>query len=105
MLLTIFSALLVQNMTDIPTSEMDPCKYINVSNLQNYFFLEPVSPIEVNYHIRNLKNSKQDIDSISISIFKEYREYFSNIIADLINHCFETGIFPKLFYNVCILNL
>ena len=59
----------------------------------------------VSYHIQNLKNSKQSIDSISISIFKEYREYFSNIIADLINNCFITGIFPKSLKKAIVLPL
>ena len=91
--------------SDIPNSDTDPCQFINVSHLQNYFFLEPVSPIEVNYHIQNLKNSKQGIDSISIPIFKEFREYFSDVIANLINYCFETGIFPKSFKKAVVLPL
>ena len=86
----------------IPTSDIDPCKFINV-NYPQLFFLEPVSNIEVGYHIHNLKNSKQDIDSISISIFKEYKESYSHIIADLINKCFETGLFPKPFKKAIVL--
>ena len=78
----------------IPCSELNPCHYINV-NHRSYFFLEPVSPFEVEYHIKNLKNSKQNIDSIPTSLFKEYHEMFSHVIADLINKCFQTGVFPK----------
>ena len=88
----------------IPASDLDPCKFINV-NLQNYFFLEPVSPAEVEYYIRNLKNSKQDITSISISIFKEFCGLFSHIVADLINMCFETGRFPKILKKAIVLPL
>ena len=84
---------------------MDPYNYINVRQLQSFFFLEPVSQIEVSYHIQNLKNSKQDIDSISIPIFKEYRDLFSHILADLINICFETGTFPKFCKKAIVLPL
>ena len=88
----------------IPASDMDPCKFINVSHL-SYFFLKPVSPLEVKFHIQGLKNSKQDVDSISIPIFKENSECLSYIIADLINKCFETGVFPKCFKKAIVLPL
>ena len=52
-----------------------------------------------------MKNSKQGIDSISITIFKENCEFLSNIIADLINKCFETGLFPKSFKKAIVLPL
>ena len=52
-----------------------------------------------------MKNSKQDIDSISIPIFKEYRDLFSHILADLINICFETGTFPKSCKKAIVLPL
>ena len=83
---------------------MDPCCFIDVSH-PSYFFLEPVSPLEVEFHIQNLKNSKQDINSISIPILKEFRGLLSHIIADLINKCFETGVFPKPFKKAIVLPL
>ena len=67
--------------------------------------MEPVSPSEVEFHIQNLKNSKQNIDSISIPILKEFRGFLSLIIADLINKCFETGVFPKPFKKAIVLPL
>ena len=83
---------------------MDPCCFIDVSH-PSYFFLEPVSSLEVEFHIQNLKNSKQDINSISIPILKEFRGVLSHIIADLINKCFETGIFPTTFKKAIVLPL
>ena len=88
----------------IPTSDIDPCKFINVRH-PSYFFLEPVSPIEVEFHIQNLKNSKQDINSISIQMLKDNREILSPLIADLINKCFETGTFPNTFKKALVLPL
>ena len=88
----------------IPISDNDPCQFIKV-NHPTYFFLEPVSPVEVEYYIKNLKNSQQNIDSISMPIFKEFHEIFSLIIADLINKCFETGIFPDSLKKAVVLPL
>ena len=80
---------------NIPQSDLDPCDFINVSHSSS-FFLEPVSSIEVEYHIKNLKNSKQDINCISISLLKENSELLSNVISELINICFQTGKFPNV---------
>ena len=88
----------------IPNPDMNPCKFIKV-NHSSYFFLEPVSTLEVEYHIKNLKNSKECIDNISVSIFKEFQEFFSHIIADLINTCFETGLFPDSLKKAIVLPL
>ena len=88
----------------IPMSDIDPCHYVKVTH-RSYFFLEPVSPLEVEFHIKNLKNSKQNLDSISISIFKEYHGMFSHVISDLINTCFESGVFPKSLKKAIVLPL
>ena len=90
--------------SEIPASDLDPCHFIKV-NHPSYFFLEPVSPFEVGFHIKSLKNSKQDIDSISISILKENHESLSHTIADLINTCFQTGIKPRSFKKAVVLPL
>ena len=89
---------------NIPPISLDPCHYINI-NQSDSFFLEPVSPLEVGCHIRQLKNSKQDINSISIPIFKENYEFISDKIADLINNCFCTGKFPSILKKATVLPL
>ena len=88
----------------IPISDISPYKFINIRH-PSFFFLEPVSPLEVGFHIKNLKNSKQNIDFISTEIFKEFHEILSYVIADLINKCFETGIFPDSFKKAVVLPL
>ena len=52
-----------------------------------------------------MKNSKQDINTVSINILKEYSEIFSHLIADLINKCFEMGVFPNTFKKAIVLPL
>ena len=79
----------------IPSSPIDPCCFIN-TNHSSSFFLEPVSPIEIGHHIRNLKNSKQELNHVTTPILKENYEIISFIFADLINACFQAGKFPKI---------
>ena len=61
--------------------------------------------VEVEYYIKTLKNSKQDINSLFIQILKENSSVLSNIIADLINVCFQSGIFPKILKKAIVLPL
>ena len=90
--------------SQIPASSINPLSYIN-SNISSSFFLQPVSAFEVTYHIRSLKNSKEDIDSISVSILKENSEFLSFFIADLINCSFLAGKFPKCLKRAVVLPL
>ena len=90
--------------SEIPSSNLDPCHFINVRHSSS-FFLEPVSAVEVEYYIKTLKNSKQDINSLPIQILKDNSSVLSNIIADLINECFQSGIFPKILKKAIVLPL
>lgn len=89
---------------NIPHTLLDPCQFVDV-NQSTSFFLEPVSALEVGCYIRNLKNSKQDIDSISIPILKENYEIISPIFSDLINNCFYFGNFPSILKKAIVLPL
>ena len=61
----------------IPSSSMNPCHFID-TNHSSSFFLDPVSPFELKYHIKDLKNSKQNVDHISIPILKDNADFFFN---------------------------
>ena len=89
---------------NIPLSTMNPCHYVRV-NQPYSFFLEPVSPEEVVYYIKDLKNSKQNLNSISIQIMKENCEIIAPIVTDLINICFQTGNYPKILKKAVVLPL
>ena len=91
--------------SSIPLTSSDPLEYIVNSN-SGSFFLNPVSSVEVSGHIKNLKNSKQNVDSISISILKEnYDSQISLILADIINVCFSVGVFPENLKKAIVLPL
>ena len=89
----------------IPQSFTDPLEHVVNSN-PNSFFLHPVSPLEVSYYLKNLKNSKQNIDSISISVLKENADSFiSSVLTDVINTCFFTGVFPSNLKKAIVIPL
>ena len=67
--------------------------FINFNSI-NSFWLEPIYPVEIESLILNLKNSKQDINSLSVSILKENSSFVSTILCDLFNYCFQKGLFP-----------
>ena len=88
----------------IPLSSVDPLRYINVNS--SSFFLQPVSPLEINYHIKKLKNSKQDLNTISIEILKDScNGVLSLVLSDVINVCFEKGVFPNSLKKAIVLPL
>ena len=88
----------------IPLSSIDPLRYINVNS--SSFFLQPVSPLEISYHIKKLKNSKQDLNTISIEILKDScNGVLSLVLSDVINFCFEKGVFPNSLKKAIVLPL
>ena len=89
---------------NIPDSDLDPCHYINVSSPFS-FFLEPVSAEEVGTVIKNLKNTKQDLNTISVATLKDNYDKLAPIFADLINLCFQSGTFPNILKIAIVLPL
>ena len=79
----------------LPNSTTDPLNFLNRNNL-NSFYLYPVTPSECCKIVKSLKNSKQKINSISLPMFKLFVNYFVDVLCDLINTAFSSGIFPDL---------
>ena len=58
-------------------------------------FLSPTDPKEIQSLIQNLDESKaSDIYDTSIKLLKMSNNCLSNVISDIINHSFTTGVFP-----------
>ena len=66
-------------------------------------FLFPVTSLECNNIIKNLKNTKQNINSISMTIIKENSVKLSEIFCHIINLCFSQGKFPKIFKEAIVI--
>ena len=91
-----FSSIAQKLDESLPPPRTDPLSYINC-NIPQSFYLSPVHPAECVSIIRSLKNTRNDINCISVSLFKTYSHYFAPSISTLINNSFNTGKFPKLF--------
>lgn len=85
-----FVKLSTQHTTDFGFSNL------NVPYSSNSFFLSPVCACDVVSLITRLKNSNSSgQDGISNNILKMCKLYLSDVIAFLINLCYEEGIFPS----------
>jgi Reverse transcriptase (RNA-dependent DNA polymerase) len=59
------------------------------------FYLYPVNEAEINKYINNLSESSAcDVDFMSSKDLKLFGEEIAEPISNIINQCFETGIFP-----------
>ena len=84
----------------IPAPSIDPLRY--VSHVNCSLFLRPVTPQECMTVIHGLKNSKSPIDALPVDLFKIASEIFSEILADLTNKCFISGVFPDPLKIACV---
>ena len=83
------------NSADSPYSTVTP-------NTHEPLILDPVSPEECSSIINSLKDTKQDINHIPVKIFKEYHRHFLHIVCDIINKCFEFGVFPDCLKHAAV---
>ena len=86
----------------LPITNVDPLSFINYASSSS-FFLSPVTNFECSTIIKNLKNTSQTKNSISVGVLKLHEEILSPIICDMINQSFLTGCFPDSLKVACIL--
>ena len=66
-------------------------------NSANSFFLSPTSPSEIKKIINDLDIKKcTGPNSILIFILKLFKPFFSLWLSEIVNLCFEVGIFPDI---------
>ena len=86
-----------QNLANsLPVSNLEILDFMPSAPPQ-YFQLNPVTESECLNIISSLKNSKTDIDSLPVKIFKIVSASLVQPICLLINNSFTTGIFPDYF--------
>ena len=87
--------------TSLPQSSENPFSYIS-SNHENIPQFEPVTPDECSKIILSLKNSKQNINTISVLTFKKHHQLLLPILCDIINLSFISGVFPTCFKHATV---
>ena len=95
-----FSSIPIDLENSLPDSNIDPLSFMQRNN--NNFFLFPVTVNEIDHVTNNLKNSKSNIHTLPIKMFKDYLNIFAPIMSEIVNRCFETGIFPNSCKVACI---
>ncbi|CAL4158607.1 unnamed protein product, partial [Meganyctiphanes norvegica] len=94
------------NIANQLTSQIPPSKYTAESflqnRIQNNFVISPISPIEVNSIIDDLKNNGNTVNSIATHVLEESKHIITPIICHLINLFVQQGYFPDNLKLGCI---
>ena len=88
-----FSSVAANLERDMPPGDGMPP---HITPVRQSFYLFPVTHYELVNIISKLKNKKTDLNDISVDMFKRARHVLSEPLLQLINNCFETGIFPDI---------
>ena len=84
----------LQSSLPVNTSIPDPLSYLP-NNYSRSMYLFPITVSECSQLILELKNSKQNINSIPVSLLKNNFYHIAPILCELINLIFSSGVFPS----------
>ena len=85
----------------IPYSDIPAASYVRDEILDS-MFLFPTTPDECRSNISNLKNTKSNINSFPVKLWKACKSFLSAPVSKLINTCFNNGEFPDVLKFACI---
>ena len=81
---------------NLPLSTVDPLSCLNIPPCPTLSQFDPVSPTEINIICKGLKKSKQGFDHITVPLFNSTLDVHHNILCEIINLAFTSGIFPDM---------
>ena len=87
---------------NLPSSNVDPISYL-APRIPSSMYLSPVSIEECSKLIKNIKNTKGNINEIPVTILKEIHNYIVPTICKIINLSFSTGTFPLCLKRATII--
>ena len=88
--------------SNIPPTLDSPYAYVK-SNTHPDLILDPITNEECALIINALKNSKQDVNTIPVSLFKSYSHHFIPTMCDMINQSFILGVFPDCLKHATVI--
>ena len=97
-----FSNVAVNIDNSIPIVNQSPLSYVH-PNIFSSLFLYPVSASECKNIILSLKNTKTDLNSISVKALKAVSDVVGGCFAKLINASMAGGLFPNVFKTAIII--
>ena len=83
---------------DLPDNDANPLDYL-INNVSSSFFFAPITLDECSQIIKNVKNSKQDENKITVNLLNVNRHFNSRIICDLFNQFISDAIFPQSLFR------
>ena len=78
----------------VPTTNEDPYHTVTNNNVSSIFFY-PVTAMEVENIISNLKNTASNLNEIPVKFLKNLSTILSEPISNLVNASFSSGVFPE----------
>ena len=87
---------------ELPTTNESPYTHIKTNEF-NISSFNPITPDEISQIICSLKITKQNIDHISVEMFKKYHTCFLPVLCDIFNLCLDTGTFPNCFKHATVI--
>ena len=78
----------------ISCNERDHLQFLSHISMPNSFFLNPISAINVENAIGNLKNKSSNIETYPNKILKFIKVEISPILASIFNRSISNGVFP-----------
>ena len=87
---------------NLPTCDDSPYSFVKLNTLPPLIF-SPATLEECKQIISSLKESKQDINCISVKLFKDYHHYFLKAICNMVNLSLHTGKFPNCLKHAIVI--
>ena len=87
--------------TEIPKTQSNTTSYLK-NRINHNFQMTPISPIEVNTVIDDLKKKCNNANSIASTVLVDSKHIITPIICHLINLFVEQGYFPDSLKVGCI---
>ena len=85
---------------ELPPASDDPLSYIQRND--HSMFMEPVSEAEVSEIILSIRNTKCDLNSVSVSILKRSRLFLKLPITLIVNKSISSGVFPDILKKAIV---
>ena len=79
----------------VPPTNTDPLSFVKNNHISS-FYLYPIRELECMKIIMNLKNTKEGINNIPVTMFKRFSGVYVGVLCNIINLSFRTGTFPDI---------
>ena len=92
-----FFSTVASSITDrLPNIDQQSHRNFMTGSFRNFFLLQPVTIDECKILIKNLRNTKTNVNHVPVSMLKKICDYIVKPLVDLINESYIIGKFPDI---------